>query len=672
MNFDRSPTTLEYAKNLIDLCLEMRVAIVNFADPSKVEQALGIPEINSYVRMRLSQDLKIAYDMYRTTGDVANIQIDIDLAEILAKPHRDPDPEILNFLFRCNALIQRYREAMNYLLGAAKKDIGNYGGLYIKYCFELQKEGWYKKAIEFYENNKKALDPILDDQKKAMIANAYDRIAGAQSEGFTKTFPLSTESIRHYAQTNELLAKAHAIHREIYDKLSKRLSEGHPLTEEEAPHLTNYAVNLYQLALLSDCNIHIDESSALFSLSRRIESTQILEDLIQRVDAMDSPSERLVIKQKIAKAEMVCASASDEMGIDTNEKAILFAKELILDPEIQKIGRYSNFLNAYGIHLGIQRRRLNGTDYSKEERVLTEALMSDWKNYRVYLSLSDLHEEKGELETAKRYRVFRHLIQAWGQMRQALNFEIGILLEDNSSGKKRFEDSNPKIPSNQFDRTLKTFLNEAIGHGSTSEKIFRPLNRALRSYGKKIRKWIRGIAPDNCNITTRVKSPYSILLKMLKEGKNNVTEISNLLTIKIETETDEDAKQLCQKIEQRMVVSKRRDHLDEPSTVDLRFMDLTGHLNGDPLTFLIQVRPKEVEAAIEKSKANYENYKLSYIAKLDAEIAKDPKKHLQSFHDILIGLGRTHQLFSQAKRGFSLGETLKVYADPDWLKSNKK
>jgi hypothetical protein len=672
LNFENSPTTFEHAKNLIDLCLETRVALTHFADPSKIDQALSIPEVASYVRMRLAQDLKIAYDMYRATEETANIQIDLELAESLAKLNKDPDPEILNFFFHCYALIERNWEAMNYLLKAAQKDLVAYGPLYIKFCFGLHKEAWYKKAVEFYESNKAALDPILDDQKKAMVANAYDRIAGIQSDGFTKTFLASSDGVRQYIQTKGLLTRAHSIHREIYDKILKQLNEGQPLTEENAPHLTNYAVNLYQLAMLSDCNVHIEQMPDHFKLFHRNESTQILEDLIQRIGQSPSPSEKLSNKQKIAKAEMVCASASKGIGAEINEKAISIAKELKSDPEVQKIGRYGNFLNAYGIHLGLQRQRNQMNDFSEEEKVFIEALMADWKNHRVYLSLSNLHEEKGDPETAKRYRVFRHLIQAWDQMKQALNYEIGIASEEGLPGKKTSDDFSLRSPIARFDRTLKSFLNETIGHGATCEKIFRPLNRAMKLNSKKIRRWIRDIASEDCPIVTRVKSPYSILLKMLREGKNNVTEITNLLTFKVETETVEDAKQLCEEIEKRMVVVKKRDRLDEQGSADFKFMDLTGHLNGDPFVFLLQIRPKEVESAIEKSTANYENYKLNYIEKLDAEIKKDPQKHLQSFYDILVKLGKTHHYFSEAKRSFSLADTLKIYADPDQFEPKKK
>ena len=291
---------------------------------------------------------------------------------------------------------------MNYLLKAAQKDLVTYGPLYIKFCFGLHEEAWYKKAVEFYESNKAALDPILDDQKKVMIANSYDRIAGIQSDGFTKTFLASSDGVRQYIETKGLLTRAHTTHREIYDKILKQLNEGEPLTEENAPHLTNYAVNLYQLAMLSDCNAHIEQLPDHYKLFHRSESTQILEDLIQRIDQLPSPSEKLLNKQKIAKAEMVCASASKGIGAEINEKAIAIAKELKSDPEVQNIGRYGNFLNAYGIHLGLQRQRNQTNDFSEEEKVFIEALMADWKNHRVYLSLSNLYAEKGDPEMIKR------------------------------------------------------------------------------------------------------------------------------------------------------------------------------------------------------------------------------------------------------------------------------
>ena len=673
LNFENSPTDIDHAKNLIDLCFETRVAITHFADQSKVDQALSVPEISSYVRRRLDQNMKIAYKTSWATGKTADIKIDLELAESLASLNKDPDPEILNLLFCYNALIQRHWEAMNYLLSAAQKDLVTYGPSYIEFCFKLEKEVWYKKAVEFYESHKEALDPLLDDHKKAMVAYAYDRIAGIQSEGFTKTFPAFPEGTNHYIQIKELLAKAHAIHRDIYDRILKQINEGQPLTEENAPHLTNYAVNLYQLAMLSDHNSHIEPPPlGHLRLSHRSESAQILEDLVRRIDQLPSPSEKLLNKQKIAKAEMVCASASEGMGAEANEKAISIATGLKNDPEIQEIGRYSNFLNAYGVHLGIRRRRLETGDFSEEEKILTEALMADWKNHRIYLSLSNFYEQKGDEEASKRFRVFRHLIQAWEHMRQALDAEMGIVPEEGSAGKKMSDELILRTPAARFDKILKAFLNEATGYGATAEKIFRPLNRSMRLYSKKVKKWIRSIAPENCIVIARLKSPYSILLKMLKEGKDSVTEITNLLTFKIETETVEDAKQLCEQIEKRMTVVKRRNRLDEQGSADLKFMDFTGHLNGDPFMFLVQVRPKEVESSIEKSKANYENYKLNYIKNLDAEISKDPQKHLQSFHDILVKLGRAHLCFSQAKRGISSAEVLKIYQDPDQFEPEKK
>jgi hypothetical protein len=394
--------------------------------------------------------------------------------------------------------------------------------------------------------------------------------------------------------------------------------------------------------------------------------------LSRRIDQASSPSERLLTKQKIAKAEMVCASASEGIGAETNERAISIATKLKNDPEIQKIGRYSNFLNSFGIHLGIQRRRNQTADYSEEEKVLTEALMADWKNHRAYISLSDLYEQKGEHETSRRYRSFRHLVQAWDQMKQVLNSEMGIHSEDGESGKKTSDESSSRSPIGRFDKTLKGFLGEAIGHGANCEKLFRPLNRTLRIYSKKIKKWIRDIAPENCTIATRPKSPYLILLKMLEKGKGNVTEISNLLIFKIETETAEDAKRLTEQIERRMVVVKRRDRPNEQGSADSQSVDLTGHLNSDSFTFLLQIRPKETESVTEKSVVNNENCRLNTIAKVDEEIAKDPQKHLQSLYDILVRLGKSHQYFFRANRFFSLADTLKIYEDPDHFEPSKK
>jgi hypothetical protein len=178
----------------------------------------------------------------------------------------------------------------------------------------------------------------------------------------------------------------------------------------------------------------------------------------------------------------------------------------------------------------------------------------------------------------------------------------------------------------------------------TLSELFRPIREILeREMEAFWEQRLKGLCHKNFKIVpSRVKSLESTLLKMLKDGTTKVGSITDLIGFLVLTDTEDEARELSDKVRALMVPRdiKDPDTWDHPTRRGYKSLDITGVPNGFGIKIQVQCRTKKLEALNAGRLSNHDAYKVITGNDLLNKINENPDFYLdllyQAIHNMRV------------------------------------
>jgi ppGpp synthetase/RelA/SpoT-type nucleotidyltranferase len=178
---------------------------------------------------------------------------------------------------------------------------------------------------------------------------------------------------------------------------------------------------------------------------------------------------------------------------------------------------------------------------------------------------------------------------------------------------------------------------------------------AIKSTAEEYEKQLRKVLPPDVYIIWRIKSPESIFLKMLRERKTLITDITDIIGFSVFTDTEEEAAECFEAVNKLMRSNPQKTLInwDKPTSFGRRSMDLTGFFDGHFIGANIQIRTKEMERQINGNAAYHKKYRSRMTLELMRKMNGNSEAYLDLTRKITVNLADSYM---QCKRSGCLKE----------------
>lgn len=197
---------------------------------------------------------------------------------------------------------------------------------------------------------------------------------------------------------------------------------------------------------------------------------------------------------------------------------------------------------------------------------------------------------------------------------------------------------------------------------SVSEMI-EPYRSAMESQTAEGVAYLEGIIPPGALIESRIKSATSLLLKMLAEKKDRLTDITDVLAFRVLTRTEAQMRSLYSQIRADMQggIIKEWITVGTPTRRLYRSMDITGLHPKTGALLQVQVRTRAMHEAFFFQPSNERLYKIESAKKLWETYSSDPLEQLRLFGRMMTQLHGAHQIIGSLPAA-SLDDVQRAYS----------
>lgn len=185
----------------------------------------------------------------------------------------------------------------------------------------------------------------------------------------------------------------------------------------------------------------------------------------------------------------------------------------------------------------------------------------------------------------------------------------------------------------------------------TAQEIGEEFRKAYGNIQVPNHQYIQELAPAAAIVEERIKSVPSILLKLFKEKKTHIGEITDLAGYRILTDTREECEAIYARVKQDMEPNQRKEliTIDDPTPNGYRSMDITGILHESGQRMQVQLRTKEIEDKRWYDRSNDRNYKHESAKKLMVNIIKNTDEYVKLMITIYYNLASTYRKIKKMK-----------------------
>jgi hypothetical protein len=163
------------------------------------------------------------------------------------------------------------------------------------------------------------------------------------------------------------------------------------------------------------------------------------------------------------------------------------------------------------------------------------------------------------------------------------------------------------------------------------------LGPARKIIGEELGK----ILPEGTMIKSRIKSAEALFLKMLKEKKERVTQVTDAIGFSVYTDTEVQAAEIYQKVKSCLTADHRLKEFNtwnKPTAYGYRSMDITGFFEPAGAVVNIQILTKEMEREICGNTASHQVYKKRSGYMLIGKMQESPGEYLALTERIIMNL----------------------------------
>lgn len=643
---------------LLALCFELKLSVKEAGLTDADIQFLykgeeGADYIQDKVeefRMRLAQ-----------TGSYDGVHTAIEVLEAVTEI--DPQPFLIRRLSLLYRGIGRIREGLQMLFDVAKKDVEDSGPKYILACFHLHR---YQEIVDYYEAHQDELASALDAEKRNMIAVAYEQLSRKRTFDLNLTLcdEVDFKAGLKFLRSAERL---YEINRSEFDPVNT--CELYP-TPDEIHSLNNHGQIFSMQAQLIGHNQHFAQNLP-DPIELRKKAIGIHMHALDRI----GDRERVEHWRKIAvqvKLYFVNACNHRDLGIDIINRAIDLGEELMEDEELRSSSHIDIVANNLYCLYEL-RAKLTGEYPSPEtiESLLLVSFKNNWRSRLSYTPLIEFYEKQGLIEKADRYR---QMLETSPFLEMLINMDLFqsermfVLLSNNQSIAP-FDTSDLK----RFKEQLRELYEHTLEADKLADDYMKPLSDSLQSHQAKFHQFLESISPNGADIQSRIKDIYSLILKMLKERKIFVPEVTDIFAFRVLTDTEDEAREVYNKVRECMKDNPKPKEwltLDSPTPTGYRSMDITGVTKEDGLMTQVQIRTKRIEELIDKTKAHHDYYKVVSGEKLLDSVNEDPVYYLELFLNILKRITIAYNKIFKNQESLTSRQILTVFAMesiPQWL-----
>ena len=646
---------------LVYLALKNRQSIFELiGDKDVFIRSLELRELRAEVAKLMMNNFFPEHSSYDEDVEMVKMQSYLPEIEILELMRTIEDRPLYSMLLGSIYIkIGRQKEGLDLLYRAASEK-GHLIEMFIESCIKAQD---YKRIIDFYEEDKQRIIRCENNNKViAMVAIVHERTANGLS-------PADKSRILeegYDAKSYNLMEEAKRLYSIPYEN-SIRTGSGSP---SDIENIMNYAQSLIQQASIirhmKDGTIeNIEDASELCK-----EAIGILQDVIQRLQkireiyGVSDPHSPVLNNLFLAKAHLLSAYHDDSFSDKELMIPIKIAEELLnLDPEYLEGQRwYNTVLHNYveAVHSYFKKTGelpvvLTDDERSKKtESILWVSAHNDWASFKSWDTLANFYAKRKD---EKKFQMVTEYTPHALFLRALV--DIDKYEQDQSGYTLALYDKHEDKKS----ETRPGFIERRI---VDIKSCFEPLFKALEPYIKSYEEQLRKAMPPGAVLEHRLKDPYSIILKMLKEKKDRLPQITDIVGFRVLTDTEEQARDLYDSVKGSMGrVVKEWNTLDNPTETNYRSLDITGYPEGaDDFLVQVQVRPKPIEREIQNSFAHHEYMKKIKGSELESNINENPMDYLNLLADISTNLKKSADAIGQAGDNLSLKEVLNLYENP--------
>lgn len=664
--FKLNPQEPRYVNQLLYYCQGLEKSPYDLGLAKELQIAFQVQECRETILHCFNNFIDTILEHYEENPDESkkfHFKVQLDVLERLFES--DNHPATFAILSRYYEQIARHRDALELLLKSTEKYPELFGPYYIEYCYEQRR---FNELIEFYEK----CQIELDDKTCSYVGEAY--IRSARGVGIHKKVKRIKEGPT--PECHELMEKACRL---LVGPFQKVL----PAPDSEltsCDHNSFYAVSEYRSALINradfierDQNPSDDQPDPV---GLRNEVVLICSKVIKFLHSLPNELQNEFGEHLLdANFDLVAACTSKRFDLKTIEKTIDIAKDLEANPKAKKHPDYGYLLNHLANLLQIYKEATGDDEIisaEEHEELHIRAISKDWRDLNYFDDYVKFLISTGKDKRAKYIKMFSYLSILLNHLIKFDQYKI----------------NPPKLPFGFPDDDL-----DIEDHGQYFEDMpesvqnalvplfeyFQPLRDALEVYRQKYELYLEGVLLDTGiapkghdkfdqwfeeRVQSRVKKPWSILLKMLKRDKHRFHEMDDWIGFQVFPDTIEQSKELYSRVKEDFYkfIRERYSLDDNPSETVFRSAQVIGIPREDdevPVEF--QTRPKYVEDEIQSGYAHHNVMKVKTGTELAEKVDQNPWLYLKQLHGIMGDLIEVYKELGKSGAKLNPDSVIKTY-----------
>lgn len=555
-----------------------------------------------------------------------------------------PSAKNAHTLGYCYAYIGRVNDARKLFKEAAEKDTTLYYS-YLGACIAHEK---YQDVIDYYEKYR----PMVEEGVKVNIARAYENVM-LDVEWREKENPVPAE--KHLSA----LRQAMEIYRGmVLSKETKVVNLDHIQRDIAVGSFFYKAAMVVENAKRDDlAKTGIDRTPQSF----REEGCTILKSILDTFSSVGDSDPRIRDLLMNAKLDLIVTMVSMDMDEEEMLATTAFGTRLLDEIEgKEKFAGHSVFSSLF-----ILFRRLYGLTHEEKylslrDFFLRKTILQYWNNPIPYCSLMDIRYSQDDLTGVHNVNAVR----TYAKMLDAL-IKCDVYTQKFPDEYYGFADGRSSTdPRKEFEDDFGGILRNAVNISKPLSEYFAPFVEAVRPLIEKYLSFMKSMAPEGTELFHRVKSPHSVLLKMLKLDTADFSTVTDCMAFRALTDTEEEAVALYELVKANMRIEPpvvEWKTLHAPTPRGYRSLDVTGVSNTTGCLIQVQIRTKKIEERINATVAHHDYYKRKSGEALCESVNKDPIHYMELLSEILFKLKGSFDKTADLDVPLSADEALRLY-----------
>lgn len=607
----------------------------------EMERSFAVDEIRDLVAKRT---FSIMWSLMKEDVDEPKKDVSNPVYLMEKVYNASPSAKNAHTLGYCYAYIGRANDARELLKEAAEKDTT----LYYSYIGACIAHGRYQDVVDYCEKYR----PTIAEGTKTAIANAYENVM-LDVEWREKENPAPAE--KHLSA----LKQAMEIYRGIaLSKETKVVNPDHVERDIAVGSFFHSAAIVAGNAKQDDLTkMGIDGTPQSFLEEGRV----ILESILNTFSSVEDSNPRIRDLLMRAKINLIATMASMDMG---EEEAIATAEfgMRVLD-EIEGKEKFAN--HSISSSLFVLFRRLYSLTRKEEylslrDSFLRKTVLQNWNNPIPYCSLMDIRYSQDDLAGVHNVNA----VQTYAKMLDAL-IKCDVYAQKFPDKYYGFADGQPSVDlRKEFEDDFDKILRHAVNISKPLSEYFAPFVEAIRPLVERYLSFIKSIAPEGTKLLHRIKSPHSVLLKMLKLDTADFSTVTDCMAFRALTDTEEEAVILYELVKADMWIEPpvaEWKTLHDPTPRGYRSLDITGVSNTTGCLIQVQIRTKKIEERINATAAHHDYYKRKSGEALCESVNKDPIRYIGLLSEILFKLKGSFDKTADMSVPLSADDALRLY-----------